>query len=732
MQVRNALLGALFAVALAVCLVVRAVAQDDPEPTPEPTGVAALLDGDPYWLKPFCPGGVFGVQLNDPFLPDIEGTYIFDSKKNDNIQTDEQPLAAGSYTLRQEFITVPGLYVGEGSTSPFAEFGNRGMSAFRSQSLQMRVDHVPLAADIFSYPEAYYFPALPTIGRIEFVRGGSALLYGPSPGGSLNFVTRQPVPDKPVQFDAENAGGSFGFFSTYESVSGTVGQLGYTAWGTHQQSDGFREFNNRSNIDSGGAQCVFDLGPSARIIFGADMFSEGHGDPGGLTFDTFRVDPDAATRRFDSFQNHQNTFDMTYQQVLAEGVLFETTAWAITSSQFTKWQNNGGAPGFGGVPLGTTSTFVNQDFFNVGVEPRVRVDYNLLDQDQPSTFTAGLMYYHVDSPREDSIGPVAGNAGTTVTADSDRHVNYFPVYAESILRLGPISIVPGIRLENVWQSVQPNIGSAPSRTVNETVVLMELGLSYKINPKLEMYANISQSYQPFVFNEAVVPGANTLISGDLEPNETWQMEIGFRGHPVSYLTLDTSLFYINSRDQVGSVTGPDGMMVLGNVGDAWYRGWELGGQIDLSDLSDQLLASALRSKYGSLGVFCNSTLLDAEYYRGPLTGRTPAYAPDYMVRSGVTYAFRREEKSSDDLVRLWLTGTFIDDAFGQDDNATRALIPQHSVWDFTGEASLWGKNVRVFGGVYNLFNTQYIGRVLGTGVDPGLPRNFFGGVKVLW
>jgi outer membrane receptor protein involved in Fe transport len=124
--------------------------------------------------------------------------------------------------------------------------------------------------------------------------------------------------------------------------------------------------------------------------------------------------------------------------------------------------------------------------------------------------------------------------------------------------------------------------------------------------------------------------------------------------------------------------------------------------------------------------------MDAEYYQGPLAGRTPAYAPDYLVRGGMTYSYRREESSAHDQVRLWLTGTFVDDSFGQDDNATRAFIPQHSVWDLTGEAALWGKNVRIFGGVYNLFNSQYFSRVLSTGVDPALPRNFFGGVKLLW
>jgi hypothetical protein len=174
--------------------------------------------------------------------------------------------------------------------------------------------------------------------------------------------------------------------------------------------------------------------------------------------------------------------------------------------------------------------------------------------------------------------------------------------------------------------------------------------------------------------------------------------------------------------------------LIRNVGDARYRGWELGGQIDLLGLSDELFAAQLASRFGSLGLFCNSTLLDAEFYRGPLVGRTPAYAPDYIVRGGVNYTLRRDDPAvgKRDLLRFWLTGTFVGDSFGQDDNAQRAFIPPYRVWDLTGEAALWGKNVRVFGGIYNMFNDRYFSRVLGTGVDPALPRNFFGGVRLLW
>jgi Fe(3+) dicitrate transport protein len=724
MQARNALL-ALLALVLAVPLL-RAEADE------ATCGEAALLQSDPFWLRPFRPGGVFGVEPNGPFLLDVQRSYIFASKKTANVVPDEQPPVERN-NLRLELITVPGVFIAE-EGAPLANIGYRGLNAARSLFLVLRKDNIPIAADIFAYPEAYYFPALPTVGRIEFVDGGSALLYGPAPGGSLNFVTRQPVPDRAIALEAQNTLGSFNYFATFEGLSGTVGPVGYDVHAFHQETDGFRTFNSRSDLNSGGAKFIFDLGPTARIIFGADLFSEGHGEPGGLTFDTFRVNPDVATRRYDFFQRRQYAADVTYQQVLAEGCLLETTAWAIYASRFSRRQDPGGAPGFGGAPQGTTSAFVYQEFFNIAIQPRFRWDYDLLGQDEPSTFTAGLMYYHVDVPREDAIGPATAHYGSTITAESDRHVNYVPLFAENVFRLGPVFIVPGLRLENIWQAVEHNVGPLLQRHASENVLLLELGGVYKLAPTVEFYSNFAQSYRPLIFSEAVVAEANSVAPADLEPGRAWQVDIGFRGRPVPYLRWDTSLFYLDYQDQIGSVTGPGGVVVIRNVGDARYRGWEVGGQVDLLGLSDELFAARAGSRFGSLGVFCNSTLLDAEFYRGPLIGRTPAYAPDYIVRGGVAYTLRRDDPCGGprDLLRVWLTGTFVGDSFGQDDNASRALIPPYRVWDLTGEAALWGNNLRIFGGVYNLLNDRYFSRVLGTGIDPALPRNFFGGVKLLW
>jgi len=46
------------------------------------------------------------------------------------------------------------------------------------------------------------------------------------------------------------------------------------------------------------------------------------------------------------------------------------------------------------------------------------------------------------------------------------------------------------------------------------------------------------------------------------------------------------------------------------------------------------------SPYGNLTLYGNVTLLDAEFTSGPNRGNTPAYAPDYQVKTGAIYRYK--------------------------------------------------------------------------------------------
>jgi outer membrane receptor protein involved in Fe transport len=127
------------------------------------------------------------------------------------------------------------------------------------------------------------------------------------------------------------------------------------------------------------------------------------------------------------------------------------------------------------------------------------------------------------------------------------------------------------------------------------------------------------------------------------------------------------------------------------------------------------------SPYGNLTLYGNVTWLNAEFTSGPNDGKTPAYAPDYQVKTGAIYRYKN-------IFKLAMLGTIVDDEFGDDGDSFESFI-QLTVCDLTAEVKFWNGRAGVFAGIRNLFNEEYWGEVREEGIMPALPRNYYGGFE---
>ncbi|MCX7826044.1 MAG: TonB-dependent receptor, partial [Verrucomicrobiae bacterium] len=129
----------------------------------------------------------------------------------------------------------------------------------------------------------------------------------------------------------------------------------------------------------------------------------------------------------------------------------------------------------------------------------------------------------------------------------------------------------------------------------------------------------------------------------------------------------------------------------------------------------------------SLSLFGNVSLLHAEFVRGGNKGKQPAYAPDYVFKTGAIWRWK-------DRAKLALTGVFVGDHYWQDSNSAGSVgtdqIADYMVWDLTAEVRLYKDYVSLVGGIYNLFDEDYYSRIRSDGIDPAPRRNFYAGVKV--
>ena len=687
-------------------------------------------------------------RVQGPFLPDVQGTRIYSGKKTSIVDLDRLPRITNN-NYRQALATTPGLFVAE-ETSPLLSIGYRGLDPSRVQYTQVLKDGIPIHADQFGYPEAYYSPPLDTVDRIEFLRGGASLMYGPQPGGALNYITHRPRTDRPFSFGTTNTFGSDNYWSNFTYVDGTSGRLGYYGYYNHRQTDGFRSSNSDVDLNAGQIKLVLDGSTDSRWILTLEGYEEEHGEPGGLTFATgpnavnYNTDRDRASRLYDRFELERYFASLAWERDFSEATKMTMTAWGGVYTRFSVRQRGGG---FGTLPTGSAanSTSVeNQEFYTQGFEARLRHDYELFGGSH--TISGGFQAYHTYSPREDRRGATASATEGELRNDNEREIWYLPFFVENRFKWGPLSVTPGVRLENAWQGVTENVNVDKAAAGNpladedsyEFVPLFGIGLAYELGQQTEIYANVSQSYRPKIFTQAVPTGGTTVVPDDLNESRAVQYEIGFRGKPAPWASWDVSGFLLDFDDQIGTIALPGGRSTLANVGRAEHYGVEAAGELDIIGMigasrggaltapsgKDKNVVAETRSglvdRIGSFSLYGNVTLLDAEFTEGPLEGKTPRSAPDYILRTGGIYRWR-------DRVEVAMLGTFVDHSFADDANTPERALPGYMVWDLTAEAKIYKDIVSVNAGINNLFNEDYYSRITNSGIDPAPRRNYYAG-----
>lgn len=662
------------------------------------------------------------------FLPDVQGTKINAGKKTSNVNLKDIPTITNN-NYRQALAKVPGLLLSE-ETTPLFSLGYRGLSPDRGQFMQVLKDGIPIHADMFGYPESYYTPLLQTVDNIEFIHGGAALMYGPQPGGALNYVTKKPVTDKKILVNSENAFGSDGYFSTYEAATGTVGPLGYLTYFHERQGDGFRQSNSDFEVISGGAKITVNQTGTSRLTMAFDEYHEEHGEPGGLsrtatTNPNYHQNRELTTRLFDRFRLERYAGALTFEKEFSEDTQLDFRTYGGHYRRWSKRQNGGG---FGTLPTGAasnTNAIQEQDFYNIGFEPRVRHDYEAFGQTHTVSFGTHTFFSH--SPISEQTGATPAADSGTVIRRSDRDLAYLSLFLENLFRWKKLSVTPGVRLEHIWQSIEEKINTGRAFLTDDSefdfVPLLGVGVVYELAKKIEAYTNFSQSYRPQTFAQAVPTGAGQVAAGDLKEGFAWQYDVGLRGKPVPFVNWDISYFILRFKDQIGTVAN-----VIQNVGDAIHQGMEFSTEVDLVKAWDYFEQTNHADRYGSVAPFFTLTIMDAHFDDGPNKGRRPQFAPQYNMRFGGTYRWR-------DRVSVALTSTFLDDHFADDAGTLNRIVPSYKVWDLTGEVNLLKNamnafDLSLFGGINNLFDEDYYARITAAGIDPAYRRNIYGGVKI--
>ena len=254
-----------------------------------------------------APQSRFGPQR----LREVEGTAIFAAKKTEVIVPDNLVANLATNNARQVYSRVAGLNIWESDQGGLQlSIGGRGLDPNRTSNFNVRQNNYDISADALGYPESYYTPPVEAIKRIQLVRGAASLQYGTQFGGLLNFELRTPDPDKTVAVVSRQTAGSYGFFSSFNSVSGTVKKLSYYAFGQYKRGDGWRP---NAGFDSKTAYADLRYQFTENFKVGAQVTHMDYlaQQPGGLSDRQFADNPRQSNRARNWFAVNWNLFNLS-------------------------------------------------------------------------------------------------------------------------------------------------------------------------------------------------------------------------------------------------------------------------------------------------------------------------------------------------------------------------------------------------------------------------------------
>ena len=687
-------------------------------------------------------------------LKKVEGTAIYAGKKTEVVAVDLITGNLAANNARQVYSQVVGLNIYDnGDAGLQLNIGGRGLDPNRTANFNTRQNGYDISADVLGYPESYYTPAVEALQEIQVVRGAASLQYGTQFGGLINFKFKPPNPNKKIELVSRQTVGSNGLFTSFNSVSGTVGKFSYYNYFNYKKGDGFRpnsNFNSRNYHGHFG----YKFSDKTKITFEATLLNYLAQQAGGLTDEQFAEDPTFSNRERNWFDVDWKLASLRLEHSFSNATDFSLNLFALDASRealgfrvnrVDQIDDNG------------VRELLTDDFQNWGAEARLLTRYKLFDKN--SVLLIGSKYYQAFNQQRQGAGPATNGPDFTFVDDEfpafQRKSEYsFPnlnlaVFGENILNItDQFSITPGFRFEYIKTSSEGNFTEVftdladnvlGTEVTNESLdlersfLLLGIGASYKPNSNLELYGNISQNYRSVTFNDLRVISPSEIISEDLLDEEGYTGDVGVRGRVNQFLSYDVSAFLLNYNNRI-SRTIPfvnDESRVKNltdNAGKALIYGLEFFGDWNVKETffntKDDL----------KLNFFANLALTDSEYVESDITnveGKKVEHIPAINLKTGLKFGVKNFLGS---IQYTYFSKQFNDPLNSPpftDSSAPGAGIigelPAYSILDFS--LSYTYKKWKLETGINNLLNESYFTRRAtgypGPGIIPADPRTFY-------
>lgn len=552
------------------------------------------------------------VEVELPSLS-VEGGWLGLSTQTDvtrypgarTLITSEEIRQSGARTVEDVLRRVPGVQVfDETGVGILPNIGVRGLNPLRSERALVLVNGIPVAPGPYTGTGLSLFPVtLESIDRIDVVRGGAAVHFGPNNiGGVINIITK-PVPATPTATAVEKL--SFASRSgnilnnTYLAVGGPVGEQA----GVQLQANVIRGATDRERSDTKVNNFIADgfinFSEVSRLrgqLQYYDLFSQ---LPGALNPQLYRRDPTFSQRPFDEVNGKTLRGAVIYEHDLSENAKITWTNFGhILDRQFTFGQPFDPSQK-------TTSVSTSPRAFRVfGAEPQLIMRHEAFDI--PQKLTLGARYVREDVDFDVNNFVFATNRTTPARQWRFNTDGYAAYISNSFYFLdNRLTITPGLRFERVETDFRDNLTSFASGN-RSMEWLPGLSVGYQLTESVFLFANTNRSLRP--------PQVAQVTRGGAVGSEVAQVyEVGTRVSPVTGVELTLTGFRFNYDNQIEFDRA---RQLFVNLGKTKHQGVELAGRWSPDFLP-------------GLGLSTTYTFVDAEQLTGIYAGReVPFASPD--------------------------------------------------------------------------------------------------------